>query len=360
MCLSKTPSAVNSGILQAFLIGLVQHLSHDGNAIEAARRMMVDRHKNSIEVSVRGRWVNVPALHVNDQTFVVTGKWIKIASLHDEDWLESELTDPDACVRAMRDSCEARPDIFSFAQKLPAILPKWRYPFDWHSSAVARISSFKDWWEHLPQEGRKNVRRSGKRGVLIGERPFGDELIRGISEIQNESPVRQGRRYPHYGKTLDEVRRDYSAFVDRSDFICAHCENEMIGFLQLVYRGDVASILQLSAKVAHHDKRPSNALLARAVELCEAKKVKYLTYGKFNYGNKGDNSLRDFKSRNGFEEVLVPRFYVPLTGWGHVCVKSKLYRGIVGVLPRNVIAIGSKARAEWYRIRYSKAGVAQC
>lgn len=313
-----------------------------------------------VEISVTGNWVKVPALHVNDQTLVVTGRWIKIASVHDEDWLETEVTDPEACIRALRDSRTMGVDIFSFTQKLPRTIPSYGYPLDWHSIAVARINSFKDWWEHLPQEGRKNVRRSQKRGVLIAEECFGDELIRGISEIQNESPVRQGRRYPHYGKTLDQVRKDYSPFVDRSEFICAHFGHEMIGFLQLVYRGGVASILQLNSKVAHHDKRPSNALLARAVEICAARKLNYLTYGMFNYGNKGDNSLREFKSRNGFEEVLVPRFYVPLTGWGHLCVRSKLYRGLVGILPRSVIAMGSKARSEWYRIRYARAGVAQC
>ncbi len=216
------------------------------------------------------------------------------------------------------------------------------------SIAVARIGSFKDWWDGLPQESRKNVRRSQKRGVVISRQDFGDELIRGIADVQNECPVRQGRRYPHYGKTFEQVKRDHSGFIDRSDFICAHFKGELIGFLKVVYRGEVASILQLNSKASHFNKRPANALLAKAVEGCWARGAAYLTYGRFNYGNKGDHSLREFKTRNGFEEMLVPRFYVPLTAWGRLCVRAKLYRGLLEILPHSVIATLVTARAKWY------------
>ncbi len=173
--------------------------------------------------------------------------------------------------------------------------------------------------------------------------------------MQNETPVRQGRPYPHYGKSFDQVRRDHGAFVDRSDFICAYVEDEFIGFLKLVYRGNVASILQLNAKTAHYDKRPSNALFAKAVELCEAKGIAYLTYGMFNYGNKGSDSLREFKVRHGFGEMLLPTYYVPLTAWGRLCVKLKLYRSPKCMLPGSVRAIARKIRAKWYSSVPSKS-----
>jgi len=135
----------------------------------------------------------------------------------------------------------------------------------------------------LPRETRKNVRRSEKRGVEIVREDFSDDLVGGILEIQNECFIRQGRRYPHYGKTFNQVKRDQSTFVERSDFICAYFEDELIGFLKLVHRGDVASILQLLSKSAHYDKRPANALIAKAVEICEGKGVNHLIYGGFNY-----------------------------------------------------------------------------
>jgi hypothetical protein len=308
--------------------------------------------RNSIEISVRGRWVRVRALDVNGQTAVITGRWIKIATVHDEEWLEGELIDPQACVNQLREQPSGiRPDLFSFTQKVSATVPRHLFPMEWDSLAAARINTWQKWWEQLPRETRKNVRRSEKRGVKIAREDFSDQLVGEILEIQNECSVRQGRRYQHYGKSFDQVKRDHSGFAERSDFICARFKNELIGFLKLVHRGDVASIMQLNSKVAHYDKRSANALLAKAVEICEAKGVSYLTYGRFNYGNKDDSGLRDFKIRNGFENVLVPRYYVPLTPWGKICVKAKLYRGPHQILPSSVIKAVVNIRAKWYSFR---------
>lgn len=318
--------------------------------------------RNSIEISVRGRWLRVPALAVKGNTIVITGRYLKVAAIHDEDWLEGELEDPETCIKRLKNenSQGSRADIFTFTQKVPATVPRYPYDVERESIAAIRLTTFKNWWEKLPQESRKNVRRSERRGVVVRIRYFDDELIQGILEVTNESPVRQGRRYPHYGKRFDEIRRDHSAFLDRSDFICAYSGNELIGFLKLVYRGNIGSILQLLSKASHYDKRPSNALLAKAVELCAAKRMQCLTYAKYHYGNKRGSSLTEFKSRNGFEEILMPRYYIPLTPLGTLAVKLKLYRGMLGILPGSVLSAGLGARAKWYDIKQSfRAGVAQ-
>jgi hypothetical protein len=195
------------------------------------------------------------------------------------------------------------------------------------------------------------VRRSEKRGVSIVRQEFSDDFVRGIAEVQNERPIRQGRRYPHYGKSFEQVKKDHSSFLDRCDFVGAYFEGKMIGFLKVVYRGNVASILQLNSMVAHFDKRPANALLAKAAELSSARGAEYLTYGRFNYGKKGDDNLQEFKIRNGFEEMLLPRYYVPLTPWGKICVRFRLYRGALEILPRPVIGAIVGARAKWYDLR---------
>jgi hypothetical protein len=302
-----------------------------------------------IQISVNGRWVTVPAIDVEGSVLTIEGKWIRIAALHDEEWLENELTNPELCISRLKELRQPRADIFTFTQKPPVTDPKYHYPVERVSLAVADVRDFKSWWEKLPQETRKNVRRAEKRGIVTRVQEFNDDLVSGIADVQNETPVRQGRRYVHYGKPLQQVKRDYSGFLDRSVFICAYFGDEFIGFLTLVYRGDVASILQLNSKMSHYDKRPSNALLAKAVELCSSKGVSYLTYGRFNYGNKSDSSLRDFKIRNRFDEMLMPRFYVPLTAWGKCCVRTKLYRGLMGLLPSYVIGILVRARAKWYK-----------
>lgn len=303
-----------------------------------------------IEISSKGKWVRVPAMEVDGLTLIVRGASPKVAVIHDEEWLSSEIENAEAFVKRLKERrAEDLPvDIFTFRQKIPGSPPKYEFAMEWDSVAAARTANFKNWWESLPQETRKNVRRSQKRGVTITVRPFDEELIRGISDVNNDSPVRQGERNLYYGKSLDEVRKDYSSFLDRSDFICAYHGDEMIGFLKLVYRGEVASILNLVPKASHNDKRPANAMIARAVELCEEKGVSFLTYGMFNYGNKRHSPLREFKIRNGFEEVPTPRFYVPLTTWGTLAMKLKLHRGLIGILPHWVITLGVDARAKWY------------
>jgi hypothetical protein len=326
-------------------------LSVDCPVSERALTVPASRPAERTEISVRGQWVPVPTLYAQGQRIVVTGTWLKVASIHDEDWLEREFTDPEVCLATLRSlPPQIRPDLFTFAQKVPATVPRYNLPVEWDSIAVASFDSFEHWWNQLPRETRKNVRRAQKRGVVIGIQPFNDDLVRDITSIQNECPIRQGRPYQHYGKTFDQVQRDHGSFLDRCDFITARFQNEMIGFLKLVYLGDIASILQLNSMVAHYDKRPANALLAKAVELCAARGISHLIYGKFNYGNKDESGLQEFKSRNAFRGLPMPRYYVPLTTWGNVCVKARLYRDLHQILPGPVIKTIVALRAKWYEL----------
>jgi hypothetical protein len=309
----------------------------------------------TVEVSVRGKWIRVPSVSVNGKAIIVKGRWIRRAIVEAEEWLETEIESPELCIKALgrQKSRPLHADIFTFSQKLPSTIPKYSYPMEWYSVAAIRISTFKEWWDKVPQETRKNVRRSQKRGVLVALKSFDDELIKGIMEVNNDSPVRQKIPFAHYGKTFEQVRKDQSSFIDRCDFICAYSGSELIGFIKMVYRGEVASILQILSRASHYDKRPANALIAKAVEICEVKGVSYLTYGLLNYGQKRDSSLRDFKIRNGFEEILVPRFNVPLTIWGSLCIKTKLHHGLLGVLPQRAITVAIGVRARWHQFKKS-------
>jgi hypothetical protein len=313
--------------------------------------------QKQIEIAVKGKWYTVPALEVSGKDIIVGGKWIRIARVEAEDWLETELEDPELCVQTLKKSATFHADILSFAQKLPATQPKYKYPMEWDSIAAIPLTNYKEWWEKLPQEGRKNVRRAQKRGVSVHVKKLDDALIQDIYELNNDSPVRQGKAFTHYGKTLDQVARDQQAFLDRSDYICAYCENELIGLVKLIYRGEVASILTFLSKPSHQDKRPANAIMAKAVEQCVDKGITHLIFGKFNYGNKRHTSLREFKIRNAFEEILVPHYYVPLTTIGAISFRLGLHRGLLGLLPHSAIALFVSARARLYA--FKKAGVAQ-
>ncbi len=335
----------------------IPHVSGDAQTASetAAQTAFVTQAANeTMSISVRGEWFQAPVLRVNGQDIVTTGKRIRLAAMNDEEWLESEVENPEGCIRRLKAAQGAsRADIFRFSQKVPATVPVYKYPVEMSSVAVARITTYANWWQKIPSNTRQNIRRSQKRGVVIKVRALEQDVIQGICEVQNETPVRQGKPYPHFGRSFDEVRRNQSSFADRSDFLCAYFEGEFIGFLKLVYRGNVASILQLNTKTAHSDKRPSNALFAQAVAMCEQRGIAWLTYGNFNYCNKGVDSLCQFKMRHGFSEMLVPTYYVPLTPWGRVCVLLKLYRKPQAILPASLRAIARKMRAKWYALSAS-------
>lgn len=304
-----------------------------------------------VQIRVRGRWVMVPAVEVSGTELVAKGKWLKTAFVRGEEMMESELENPAMYIETLRGDANdvLKADIFTFTQKLPATSPKYSYCFERESVAAIHLASFKKWWDSLPQETRKNVRRSEKRGVVVRVTDFDDDLIRGIQQVNDDSPLRQGMPNAYYGRSFEETKKLYGEFTGRCDFVCAYFADELIGFLHLVYRRDVASILNLTTKPSHFDKRPGNALLAKTVEICEAKGIQYITYGLYNYGKKHDHPLRTFKIRNGFTEIIMPRYFVPLTRWGRLCMKAKLHMGVVGILPERAIKFALGARFLWHR-----------
>jgi hypothetical protein len=314
----------------------------------------------TIDIYSAGRWVKAPAAEIDGNLIVVTGRAIRTAAVHDEEWLEGEIQDPETCIERLktRASHGLRADVFTFAQKLPTTTPRYAYQTEWESVAAIPLSGFTGWWEGLPQETRKNVRRSAKRGVVVQTKPLDDELVRGIAAINNESLLRQGRPFAHYGESFEEVKKDFSSFSDRCELFCAYVGDELVGVLKVMYRRQVASVLKLQSKSSHYDKRPSNALIAAAVEQCDKKGISFITYGKYRYGNQEKTSLMAFKAHHGFTEILVPRFHVPLTTKGRIIIALGLHRGLTGIVPESALSVGRSLRSKWHSLRVS-AGVAQ-
>ena len=311
---------------------------------------------HDIDVSIDGVWGKVPALHLDNRDVVSTGRVFKLASINAEEWQSEEIACPDDYLRALRDRgvCKLKADLFTFSQHIPNVEPKHPYYFELDSIAVTETTDFQAWWSSVPQETRKNVRRAEKRGVTALVVNFlDDSLVQKVVDLNNDSPIRQGKSFVHYGKSFEQVKRDQSTFFDRSEFVCAFLGDELIGFMKIVYRNKIASILQFLPKASHADKRPANVLIAKAVERCQAKGIEYLTYGRYRYGNKNDSSLLQFKMRNGFREMNVPRYYVPLTPLGRVVLKLSLHRGLLGLLPNEVIRGGVQFRTWLYGLRSS-------
>jgi hypothetical protein len=185
--------------------------------------------------------------------------------------------------------------------------------------------------------------------------------VRGIKDLYDETPIRQGRRFWHYGKDIETVRRENSSYLDRSQFIVVYHQEELIGFLKMVYVGSTARIMQILSKEQHFDKRPTNALLAKAVEVCSKRSISQLIYGQYIYDNKTDSPVTEFKRRNGFHEVLLPRYYIPVTNKGRAAVALGLHRGLKSRLPRPVVSWALGVRTSFYErfVLRSKSASAQ-
>ena len=310
--------------------------------------------ENTVEISQKGKWVKVPAININGRTVVATGRWIKIAEVKDEFWEEEEVEDPESYIRRLKENRSKifKADIFTFTQKLPNTTPKHPYPMVWDNIAAIHLSSYEEWRKGLSSDTRRNVTLAAKRGVVTRVKEFDDDLIRAIMEINNEIPRRQGKPFHHYGKSFDAVKKDYSTFLDRSEYIGAYFEDEMIAFLQIIYVGRVAAIMQNMSKMSHYDKKAANALIAKAVEHCSGKNATYLTYIRYRYGNKRQSSLTEFKKRNGFKEILVPKFFVPLTLKGKVAMAAGLHRSLGEILPGSLLDVLLRLRTVWRGWRF--------
>jgi hypothetical protein len=275
---------------------------------------------------------------------VVSGRFLRIASIHDADFLEDGLDlDPAAVLRQFAVS-GLKADLFTFSGSLCDPQAKHPYKYDWDNAAAACSTNYDAWWNSLPQESRKNVRRSVKRGVSVRTATLDADLVRGIKRVYDETPMRQGRRFWHYGKDVERIRAENSSYLDRSEFIGAWHEDELIGFMKIVFVGHVARIMQILAMSAHQDKRPMNAMLARAMEVCHQRGATYLVYSKFTFGKKKNDDMAEFKRRNGFVQIDFPRYFVPLTLRGRLAYALKLHRGLIDLLPAGALQMLAKVR----------------
>ena len=301
------------------------------------------------EIKLRGKAIKVPSTCINNKTVVVTGKWVRMAAVYDEDWLEGQVVDdPEVFIKKLKER-NLRADIFTFAQKIPNTKPMFKYHMEWDNVAAIPITSFKDWWKQVSTDMRKDLKRADKRGVVVKTVEFNDELVKGLIGIHNDSPIRQGVPFAYYRMEFDDLKKGYGTYLDRSEFVGAYHRDELIGIIKIVYVGELACLMEIFTKSSHYDKRPTNALIAKAVEICEKKGKSYLTYGQYYYGNKRKSSLVDFKHRNGFERILFPRYYIPLTFRGKIIIKLKLHLGLHGILPGNLIFFLVNVRSKFYQ-----------
>jgi hypothetical protein len=294
----------------------------------------------------------VPTINLCREEIKTQGHLCRIAHVDGDGY--KFLDDPEALIVELRRS-KMRIDLFTFAQKLPETSPKYPYPVEWDNLAVLPVSTFDHWWtDQIGFKARNKAKQAEKKGIVIREVPFDDRLTKGIWEIYNECPIRQERLFPHYGKSLEAVHKMSATFLDTSIFIGAFDQNKLVGFIKLTADDGwtQAGIMHIVSLLSYRDKSPTNALVMYAVRACAERGISSLVYSNFAYGTKLRSSLSDFKERNGFRRVDIPRYYVPLTRWGSLAFNMGLHRRLAERVPEPVAAKLREWRSAWYQRRF--------
>jgi hypothetical protein len=236
-------------------------------------------------------------------------------------------------------------------QTLPDTKPQFAFPMEWDNFAALPVSTHEDWWtRQIDNKTRNVVRKSQKSGIQVREVPFDSHIIRGIHTIYNETPVRQGKHFWHYGKSVERVARENATFLDQSVFIGAFLEDVLIGFVKLVLDKDSGqgAMMQILSLTQHRDKAPTNALISQAVGSCADRKIPYLVYARLSYGKKSHDSLVSFKLSNGFKQIDVPRYFLPLSLRGTLALTFGLHRPLVERIPESALNGFRKLRRTWH------------
>jgi len=233
---------------------------------------------------------------------------------------------------------QAGVDVYTFIER--TFLGKerhWNFKYVHDNVALMKIYSHDYWWKKIAKSSRWAVRKAVRKGVTIRIEKPTEQLALEIWKIYNETPIRQGRGFPHYGESYESVLKGIlrngclSVKTDRT-LLGAYYKGRLIGFMIIDARGNVGVITQFLSYIAHRDKAPNNALISEAVKVCEEKGIRYLIYARM--GN--HPSLDLFKYRNGFRRFILPRYYIPITWRGSLALKIGIYRDLVDAIPQGL------------------------
>lgn len=253
-----------------------------------------------------------------------------------------------------KDICYHPMDLFTFLQHpLRPLGSRAGFEVEQDNLAVLPITTFENWFgKQVNKDVRNLVRKCEKAGVKVAESELNPEFVRGVWELNNESKVRMGKKFPHFGTSLEWTQTYIDSFEVRAIFIAAYIGTEMVGFLKMVMdehqddKPSFACILEILGKLAHRDKNVTRALMAQAVKSCEARGVTLLAYDRFQYGSKTDG-LQAFKKDLGFERMDVPRYFKAVTLRGEIAYKLGLHRRLQEMVPESIAGRLRKLRTHY-------------
>src|SRR5438034_10239259 len=109
------------------------------------------------------------------------------------------------------------------------------------------------------------VRKAKKAGIEVREASYDDAFVQGMTDIFNETPVRQGRQFWHYGKDIETVKRQISRFLFREELIGEYYGGELVGFGMLATAAKYGILGQTIATIKNRDKAINNELITKVL-----------------------------------------------------------------------------------------------
>jgi hypothetical protein len=260
--------------------------------------------------------------------YVTKKLFVKIAQDNQEYEKDASTTDD-----FIKQLVEQGVDIYTFLERTwccPIKNPQSNWIRTDDNVGMLEVTTLDAWFTAVGKKTRNMIRKAEKSGVKVTAVEPNPKLVEGIWKIYNETPVRQGRAFSHYGQSLQSVNYNLT-LAKKSTFIGAYIQEELVGFIQIIYGDHIAVISQILSLQQHWDKSLNNALLAKAVEVCAGNGNHWLMYGRI--GN--HPSLDKFKESNGFVKYPIARYYVPLSGKGSLAIRLGLHKPFKDALPES-------------------------
>lgn len=225
-------------------------------------------------------------------------------------------------------------DVFTFIERKwskPVSNPPKHWTRTSDNVAFIEITNYNDWLQKVGKKTRNMIRKADKSGIIMKTVEPDANFAQGIWKIYNETPIRQERGFPHYGEKLRQVTENLR-LTPNCTYIGAYLEKELIGFIQLVHGDNLTIVSQILSMQKYWDKAVNNALLAKAIQVCAGKRIRWIMYGRI--GN--HPSLDEFKKNNGFYKLELTRYYVPTTRRGRWAIRLGLHRELKDSLPQSM------------------------
>lgn len=315
--------------------------------------MTVEGSIKEVFVSVRGVRRPERALEWGGATILAPRRRWGVAMLLDEDYLDGPLVEVGALREALR-GLENPPMALRCSSLAHLDTASGDGAVEWDNRSCLTLSQPQSWVKkQVAKDVREGLRRARREGVEVREIPFDEESFEAIATLFNETPIRQGKRYWHYGKSARQIGEELSPLAGRSVFVGAFLGARLVGFSQIVRleRLRILRTVHVLGSVQAKRVRPVSAMIEWMVQYGWEQGFERLVYGKHNYGGSPNDTLAAFKSRHGFRLTPLRVDYHPLSPWGAWFLAAGLHRSPREMIPAELVHTLKGWRARWARGR---------